>query len=92
MSALWRTRQFEYTWLRTVGRQYADFWKVTEEALAFSCRSLKIELTKESSDRLMQTYLELKAWPDALAVLKRRQPVCGWRFSQTLPRRCLIRR
>lgn len=71
MNALWRTRQFEYTWLRTVGRQYADFWKVTEEALAFACRSLKIELTKESSDRLMQTYLELTAWPDALAVLKR---------------------
>jgi 2-haloacid dehalogenase len=70
MSTLWRTRQFEYTWLRTLGRQYADFWKVTEEALAFSCKSLKIELTNESSDRLMQTYLELKAWPDAPAVLK----------------------
>src|SRR5437763_861197 len=33
MSALWRARQFEYTWLRTVGQQYADFWRVTEEAL-----------------------------------------------------------
>jgi 2-haloacid dehalogenase len=70
LSALWRARQFEYTWLRTTGRQYADFWKVTEEALTFSCRSLKIELTNESRDRLMQTYLELKAWPDAPAVLK----------------------
>jgi 2-haloacid dehalogenase len=70
MSALWRTRQFEYTWLRTVGRQYADFWQVTEEALAFSCKSLKLELTKTDSDRLMQSYLELKAWPDAPAALK----------------------
>ena len=70
MSALWRTRQFEYTWLRTVGHQYADFWQVTEEALAFSCRSLKLELTKSDSDRLMQSYLELKAWPDALVALK----------------------
>jgi 2-haloacid dehalogenase len=70
MSALWRTRQFEYTWLRTIGWQYADFWKTTEEALAFACKSLKLELTKENSDRLMQTYLELKAWPDALPVLK----------------------
>jgi len=66
MSALWRTRQFEYTWLRTLGRKYEDFWQVTEEALAFSCRSLKLELTKAASDRLMQSYLELKAWPDAL--------------------------
>jgi 2-haloacid dehalogenase len=70
MSALWRTRQFEYTWLRTLGRQYANFWQVTEEALAFSCKSLKLELTRADSDRLMQSYLELKAWPDTLAVLK----------------------
>jgi 2-haloacid dehalogenase len=70
MSALWRTRQFEYTWLRTVGRQYADFWQVTEEALVFSCKSLKLELTKPGRDQLMQGYLKLKAWPDALAALK----------------------
>jgi 2-haloacid dehalogenase len=70
MYALWRTRQFEYTWLRTVGHQYVDFWKVTEEALTFSCTSLKLELTAEDRDRLMQSYLELKAWPDALAALK----------------------
>ena len=71
MSALWRTRQFEYTWLRTAGRQYADFWQVTEEALAFSCKSLKLELTRADSDRLMQSYLELTSWPDAIAALKR---------------------
>ena len=70
MSALWRTRQFEYTWLRTVGGKYADFWQITEEALVFSCKSLELELTKADSERLMQSYLELKAWPDALAALK----------------------
>jgi 2-haloacid dehalogenase len=69
MSALWRTRQFEYTWLRTVGRKYADFWQVTEEALVFSCKSLNLGLTRADSDRLMQGYLELKAWPDAPAAL-----------------------
>jgi len=71
MSALWRTRQFEYTWLRTVGHRYVNFWQVTEEALIFSCKSLKLELTKMDRDRLMQSYLELKAWPDAMAALKR---------------------
>jgi 2-haloacid dehalogenase len=71
MNALWRTRQFEYTWLRTVGHQYVDFWQVTEEALTFSCASLKLELTAADRDRLMKSYLELKAWPDALAGLKR---------------------
>ena len=70
LSNLWRTRQFEYTWLRTAGGRYADFWKVTEEALAFLCKSLRIELTRENSDRIMQTFLELKAWPEALPVLR----------------------
>jgi 2-haloacid dehalogenase len=70
LSALWRTRQFEYTWLRTLGRQYADFLQVTDGALAYACKSLKLELTKADGDRLMQSYLDLKAWPDALAVLK----------------------
>jgi 2-haloacid dehalogenase len=70
MSALWRTRQFEYAWLRTVGHRYVDFWQVTEEALIFSCKSLKLELSKMDRDRLMQSYLELKAWPDAAAALK----------------------
>ena len=31
LSNAWRTRQFEYTWLRTISRSYADFWKVTED-------------------------------------------------------------
>jgi len=81
MTALWRTRQFEYTWLRTVGRQYADFWQVTEQALAFSCESLKLELTRADSDRLMQSYLDLRAWPDALAALS----VKGQRSATRVP-------
>jgi 2-haloacid dehalogenase len=70
MSALWRTRQFEYTWLRTVGQRYVDFWQVTEDALVFACRSLKLELNETDRDRLMGSYLELRAWPDALPALK----------------------
>ena len=53
-----------------MGRRYADFWQVSEEALTFSCKSLRLELTKADSDRLMQSYLELKAWPDAPPALK----------------------
>jgi len=71
MSHLWRTRQFEYTWLRTVGNQYVDFWTVIQDALAFSCKSLKLELTKGNSDLFLESFLELKAWPDAAPVLKK---------------------
>ncbi len=39
---LWRLRQFEYSWLRTVSGQYVDFMKVSEDALVFAGRSLNL--------------------------------------------------
>ncbi len=70
LGASWRTRQFEYTWLRTLGGRYADFWHVTEDALVFAAKAMKLELSAGQRDRLMQTYLELKAWPDVLPALR----------------------
>jgi 2-haloacid dehalogenase len=70
LSNAWRIRQFEYTWLRTLGGNYTDFWRVTEDALMFAAISLKIELTLDQRNRLMQAYLEVKAWPDVLPALK----------------------
>lgn len=66
----WRTRQFEYTWLRTLGGSYVDFWQVTEESLMFAAKLLKIELSADQRDQLLQSYLGLKAWPDVLPALK----------------------
>jgi 2-haloacid dehalogenase len=71
LSGAWRTRQFEYGWLRSLGGQYADFWQVTEDALLFAARSVQIELSTERRDQLMQAWLELKAWPDVLPALQR---------------------
>lgn len=67
---VWRSRQFEYTWLRTFSRQYANFWEVTQEALAFAAKATKLDLTADKRDRLMQTFLELKAWPDVAPALR----------------------
>lgn len=36
VSALWRSKQLEYTWLRSLMRQYADFWQVTGDALDYA--------------------------------------------------------
>ena len=70
LGELWRDRQFEYTWLRSLGGRYQDFWQVTESALVFAAESLKLDLTPEKSDRLMKGYLKLKAWPEVPGVLK----------------------
>jgi 2-haloacid dehalogenase len=70
LSNTWRTRQFEYTWLRTLGGRYSDFWQVTQEALVFAAKALRIDVSADQRDQLMQTYLELKAWPDVPPALK----------------------
>ena len=61
----WRTRQFEYTWLRTLMNRYAGFLEVTEEALVFAAALLKLELTAARRSALMQAFMHLQAWPDA---------------------------
>jgi 2-haloacid dehalogenase len=66
---LWRKRQFEYTWLRSLSRRYVDFWQVTEEALIFAARALRADLTARRRERLMSAYLSLVCWPEAPAVL-----------------------
>jgi 2-haloacid dehalogenase len=73
LSSAWRTRQFEYQWLRALSGQYADFWQATEDALVFAADSLKLDLTPDKQKELMASYLALKAWPEvppALASLK----------------------
>jgi 2-haloacid dehalogenase len=73
LGKIWRTRQFEYTWLRTTAGRYADFWQVTDDALSFAAKALKLELDLSKRAQLMSVYLELRTWPDvpeALASLK----------------------
>jgi 2-haloacid dehalogenase len=68
---VWRARQFEYTWLRTVAHQYANFWQVTGDALDFAAASLKLDLTPEKRERLMNAYLKLKPWPDVVDAIEK---------------------
>jgi len=70
LSEAWRARLFEYTWLRTLGGHYVDFWQVTEESLAFAAKARGIDLPADKRDQLMQTWLSLKAWPDVAPALK----------------------
>ncbi len=70
LSNVWNTRQFEYTWLRTMSGRYVDFWKVTGDALVFAAKAVKVELTPEKQARLMEAYLKLKCWPEVPSALR----------------------
>src|SRR5688572_23893988 len=50
LANLWRTRQFEYQWLRALARQYEDFLSTTQAALEFAAQSLKIDLPAGARD------------------------------------------
>ena len=69
LSNEWRTRQFEYTWLRVAAQHYADFWQITEDALKFAAAKLNLELSQHDRHKLMSAYLELKPWPDVIPAL-----------------------
>ena len=42
LSALWRDKQLQYTWLRAAQGRHADFWQVTGDALDFALESLGV--------------------------------------------------
>jgi 2-haloacid dehalogenase len=64
LSAFWRQKQLEYTWLRSLMERYENFWDVTEAALHSAVRELKIEASDLQLDTLMQAYLFPSAFPD----------------------------
>lgn len=70
LSNHWRVRQFEYQWLRALSGQYVDFWQATSDALEFSAELLKLDLTADKRQRLMESYLKLKTWPEVGAALR----------------------
>jgi 2-haloacid dehalogenase len=64
LSQLWRTKQLEYTWLRSLMGKYEDFAHVTESALRYACASLRLEYDDAKRARLMQAYLHLATFPE----------------------------
>jgi 2-haloacid dehalogenase len=71
LSQLWRTKQLEYTWQRSLMRRYLPFSSVTREALAYACESLGLELTAERMEAIMSEYLRLAVFPDVETNLSR---------------------
>ena len=70
LSQLWRTRQFEYTWLRSITDSYVDFFAVTEDALVYAANAMKLDLTTDRKQRLLNAYLHLAPWPDTADALR----------------------
>jgi len=68
---IWRTRQFEYAWLRSMTGRYADFSKLTEDALVYAANAVHLEPTASQRRQLLDAYLHLTPWPDTADALRR---------------------
>lgn len=67
----WRAKQFEYGFLRSITDSHEDFFKVTEDALTYTLESMKLETTPKQKQQLLNAYLHLEPWPDAIEGLKK---------------------
>ena len=68
LADVWRTKQLQYTWLRSLMAKHADFWQVTGDALDFAMSTVKLD-DAGLRERLMQLYMKLTAYPEVKEVL-----------------------
>jgi 2-haloacid dehalogenase len=69
ISKLWRQKQLEYTWLRSLMGVHADFWHVTGEALDYALAQYEVE-EPGLKDEIMALYLKLDAYPEVVEALE----------------------
>jgi 2-haloacid dehalogenase len=74
VSLLWRTKQLEYTWLRSLMGRYVDFWAVTDEALCFALKHHGVQLSPDQQGTILNAYLQLSAYPEVPATLEALAP------------------
>jgi 2-haloacid dehalogenase len=68
LSALWRVKQLEYSWVRSLMRRHADFWRLTEDALDFAMAAVS-GVDAALRGPLLDAYRTLDAYPEVPAVL-----------------------
>jgi 2-haloacid dehalogenase len=69
VTQVWRIKQLEYTWLRSLMRRYQDFSVITRDSLSYTLRCLGLKSDPVAFERIMDKYLHLDLYPDATAAL-----------------------
>jgi 2-haloacid dehalogenase len=74
LSRAWRTKQLEYTWLRSLMRRYEDFGQVTEASLAWALESLALKADAGARRSLIEEYRRLALFPEVRGALEKLAP------------------
>ncbi len=70
ITQIWRLKQLEYTWLRSMMGRYEDFWTITKDSLAYTLDTLGLQAEASLFDRLAEKYKNLDLYPDTKAALE----------------------
>jgi 2-haloacid dehalogenase len=76
ITQIWRIKQLEYTWMRSLMRRYEDFSIITRHSLVYTLKILGLKYEATIFERIMEKYVHLDLYPDvrpALAALKGRK-------------------
>lgn len=73
VATVWRRKQLEYTWLRSLMGRYIDFYALTEDALRFACKQHQVALQPAIVNDLMDHYYRLTVFPDVGPALQQLQ-------------------
>jgi 2-haloacid dehalogenase len=68
---LWRQKQLEYSWLRSLMGRYEDFWAVTGDALDHALDRFGVALDGEARARLLGAWLDVRPYGEVPAALDR---------------------
>jgi len=69
VSQLWRAKQLEWTWQRSLMRRYVPFSRITRDALEYACAALGLSLDDGRAHALMREYVRLDLYPDVSGAL-----------------------
>ncbi len=69
VSEIWRTKQLEYSWVRTLAGRYVDFWSITQQALDFALTAVPSANTAARDD-LLDAYWSLECYGEVADVLR----------------------
>ena len=64
LTTIWRQKQMDYTRIRTLSNRYVPFWDVTDDALVYAARFLRLDMDEDQHHRLMNQYACLRPFPE----------------------------
>ncbi len=78
ISQVWRQKQLEYSWLRSLMDRYQDFWSLTGDALSYALDELNLQYSKGTIEDILNEYLYLDLYPEVVETLHAFRP---WKLA-----------